>query len=1118
MSTASITLAARTAEFEAKLNHAVGTFQKLSAKGVATSKALDTSFKTITRVSKDSVRDIEKSFNSLSIKSDFSLEVQTKALQRNAKFFKAQYYKIKMDGESSAADITRAYQAMHVKLRQLSQQPIGLTQVDVDHAAALARNKEFNDKRIADNKRVYWARIKAEKANLLAYEASENEAYLINQKFNEAKALASKQSAQRRIRDLNQIIKYERKVATDKKALLAKEVKDARAAYDKISNYRIKAQMQRITGGQLAGPEFGSRLKAQMQAAVPSVEKIDKRTGQIAGNVKKAGKHMNVFNLASVASILKIQIMFTLVNNIMSVVARMPGTAMEAVESFDAAAISSAAMITSMQKGVTDIGEAYQSNKRYAEAVNEVLIKMDAKTAASGKNLTDMNKKFALQGILLDVNNEKQKQGFLNIANALATMTSGDVNAAMQYPQEISALLRAENRTTNKLFQQLNNMVGGDLKKRLAQWKKEGTTIVEVGKLLKGYGEATKDIEGLWETQRSTMVTIRDEILRKGFRREYELIIEKMKEMNEWASNNKEMLAGMLDGTFKTLNAIISVLPEIALAIGVVTIAQLKWNTAAKANPYFMTAGAIMLINKGLKDLAGTKIPFIGELGDFSLGGVGKSFIKAKDDLNKFIDSVKGVVGIEKKVQLDLWSKSDAKKYITLPKGVSSAMVDKEAIRAAEKLKNTIIEVRKSEVDITLAYTEGMSKLELVSLENKYKAMLISDKAYLDKKHELLIAAANRDVVVKQKILDQAQLAFTLIPPDKTLEEAEATLKVNKAKADLIKTKDTLLALTVKSAGESNDLLKKQVDLQNAATMSEIKNKLRLVDVNEKLFKITSGAAAVSRIKLLKDRLGLQAKELSANQRLTDAEKVRYQEQLIAIELTNEKIAEQNKILSDQTILSGMISAMDEYQRAAADTAGMMKTTFTSAFSQMEDALVTFMKTGKLSFSSLADSIISDLVRIQARKITSTLAQGLASAAGALFAPTLSSLPATPAGFGTTPTPTWNLPGRAAGGPVIAGQTYIINENRNTEGPEYFTPGSSGVITPASKMGGGEITIRLIDRDDNEIPTTQNTNQGGGVQIDAMLDRAAAAGVTNFGETFKAIQNMFGLTPALGRH
>ena len=43
------------------------------------------------------------------------------------------------------------------------------------------------------------------------------------------------------------------------------------------------------------------------------------------------------------------------------------------------------------------------------------------------------------------------------------------------------------------------------------------------------------------------------------------------------------------------------------------------------------------------------------------------------------------------------------------------------------------------------------------------------------------------------------------------------------------------------------------------------------------------------------------------------------------------------------------------------------------------------------------------------------------------------------------------LPGRANGGPVSSGQTYMVGER----GPELFVPGRSGTIVPNDKMGGG---------------------------------------------------------------
>lgn len=47
--------------------------------------------------------------------------------------------------------------------------------------------------------------------------------------------------------------------------------------------------------------------------------------------------------------------------------------------------------------------------------------------------------------------------------------------------------------------------------------------------------------------------------------------------------------------------------------------------------------------------------------------------------------------------------------------------------------------------------------------------------------------------------------------------------------------------------------------------------------------------------------------------------------------------------------------------------------------------------------------------------------------------------------------------GRAVGGPVMAGTSYLVGER----GPEIFTPSSTGNITPNNKLGGGNTVINL---------------------------------------------------------
>ncbi|WDG79143.1 phage tail tape measure protein [Pseudomonas chlororaphis] len=75
---------------------------------------------------------------------------------------------------------------------------------------------------------------------------------------------------------------------------------------------------------------------------------------------------------------------------------------------------------------------------------------------------------------------------------------------------------------------------------------------------------------------------------------------------------------------------------------------------------------------------------------------------------------------------------------------------------------------------------------------------------------------------------------------------------------------------------------------------------------------------------------------------------------------------EVDKAQSDWSL--GASSAFQTYAEKAADVAGQTRNLFTNAFSNMEDGIVQFVKTGKLSFKDLADGIIADLVRIQVRK------------------------------------------------------------------------------------------------------------------------------------------------------
>ena len=70
---------------------------------------------------------------------------------------------------------------------------------------------------------------------------------------------------------------------------------------------------------------------------------------------------------------------------------------------------------------------------------------------------------------------------------------------------------------------------------------------------------------------------------------------------------------------------------------------------------------------------------------------------------------------------------------------------------------------------------------------------------------------------------------------------------------------------------------------------------------------------------------------------------------------------------------------------------------------------------------------------------------------------------------------------RAGGGPVMAGGSYLVGEN----GPEIFTPSSSGSITPNGAIGGANITVNVSGADPNAVVRAlqQYVRQSGPVPV-----------------------------------
>jgi lambda family phage tail tape measure protein len=130
--------------------------------------------------------------------------------------------------------------------------------------------------------------------------------------------------------------------------------------------------------------------------------------------------------------------------------------------------------------------------------------------------------------------------------------------------------------------------------------------------------------------------------------------------------------------------------------------------------------------------------------------------------------------------------------------------------------------------------------------------------------------------------------------------------------------------------------------------------------------------------------------------------------------------------------LNPLMDSWEEYKNKALDSSEQIKNSFENFTNGMEDALVKFVMTGKLSFKDLAQSIIADLARIAAKR--------------AIVA------------IGTS------LFGFANGGDVMGKTPIVVGER----GPELFIPQSAGKIVAnnvlngsagGSSQGGGQTVV-----------------------------------------------------------
>jgi lambda family phage tail tape measure protein len=195
-----------------------------------------------------------------------------------------------------------------------------------------------------------------------------------------------------------------------------------------------------------------------------------------------------------------------------------------------------------------------------------------------------------------------------------------------------------------------------------------------------------------------------------------------------------------------------------------------------------------------------------------------------------------------------------------------------------------------------------------------------------------------------------------------------------------------------------------------------------------------------------------------------------------------------------------------------ADTAfGKLQSAAERVFGGMEDAIVNFVKTGKLDFSSLADSMISDLIRIQVQEMMTNslkpMMNSAMSAIGSFF------------GFaqGGTPGGTSAWRNQIVDKPTLF--AFAKGGVMGEAGPEAIMPLARG---PDGNLGvrasGGNVTVNVINNAQGTQATARESTDGNGNRmIEVFIEQVKGAIAGDISRGSGAVPDAMASTYGLNR-
>ncbi|CAB4150906.1 COG5281 Phage-related minor tail protein [uncultured Caudovirales phage] len=351
--------------------------------------------------------------------------------------------------------------------------------------------------------------------------------------------------------------------------------------------------------------------------------------------------------------------------------------------------------------------------------------------------------------------------------------------------------------------------------------------------------------------------------------------------------------------------------------------------------------------------------------------------------------------------------------------------IEKESLKKLSDAYAEYIAANKKELGVFNALRLEQYKLTLLQISQweTQSKQAISDREYKTVKDRQIASRDELDSQIerinlyKENIFISEQDLNLQLAKLKTQQEIEKINRIaglsDRQRAELIKNETELLNKRLLVAGSeanrSEVLRLKQRQISDEESLKVEEEKLRIYEKNL-LISDADYRIEVSRLETAK-----KIAEIRQNEKIGDPG-------------AREQLAQREEMLQKQR--EGIIQLSERLN--------VLRDVNRAVFQDMENAIVNFVKTGKLNFKSLAQSIISDIMAIYVKAQFLQMFKGAGNMFSSLFGGGGS-----PAGMiGDFP----SIPMAASGG-YIDGPT-LVGEN----GPEIFMPRNAGTVIPNQRL------------------------------------------------------------------